>query len=385
MKTLNILHVYKSYYPETQGGVERLIQMLSQTTIKMGCKNRLLTCTNQKKAWTEKTPELEVFFYPKTLELASSPFSYALWKAFPEHAAWADIIHYHFPWPMADILHCTRNIKKPCLITYHSDVVRQKYLRYLYQPLMHRFLSQMDFIVSTSQNYVNTSEILKNYTQKILVIPIGIDENFYTASQEKQQIWQKKLREQHIDSFILFVGVLRYYKGLAYLLDALDDTGVTLIIAGDGPMMHQLKTQAEQLKNVNIIFTGFLDDKNIAALYNLANMLVIPASHRSEAYCIALVEGLMFGLPLISTELGTGTSFVNQHEKTGFVVPARDSDALKQAIKKLLLDETLQKKMRLASRKRFEEFFTAEMMAKKYCELYRKSDISSSSIGKTQF
>jgi glycosyltransferase involved in cell wall biosynthesis len=368
---MKILHVYKTYYPYTQGGVERVIEMLSEQTTAMGCQNRLLTCTPKKEASVVRNASLDVYYYPKTIEVASSPFSYALWKAFPEQVEWADVIHYHFPWPMADLLHCGHRIKKPSIITYHSDVVRQKHLLRLYWPLMQRFLKKMDCIVSTSVNYAHSSLILKSFTHKIRVIPIGLNSKQYKVNSKKQKEWQNKLP----NSFILFVGVLRYYKGLEYLLTALNNTGITLVIAGEGPLLDELKAQAATLQNATIIFTeelisSRLEDDDLCAIYSLSQALVIPASHRSEAYCIALVEGLLFGLPLISTELGTGTSFVNQHNVTGLVVPACDANALKSAITTLLDDEKLLKKMSITGRERFEKLFTADLMGQLYLKEY---------------
>lgn len=337
----------------------------------MHCQNRLVTCTDHDQPYVKMHDTLEVYYYPKTFECASSPFSFALWKAFPEHAQWADIIHYHFPWPMADLLHWGHHVKKPSVITYHSDIVRQKYWRYLYQPLMKSFLKKMKRIIATSYKYIETSSVLQPFKEKTSAIPIGLDAKHYHIDSLKQASWREKLPAD----FLLFVGVLRYYKGLEYLLEALKDINIpiTLVIAGDGPLMKALQIQAKSLpQSIQIIFTGFVEDADLCALYSLATALIIPASHRSEAYCIALVEGLLFGLPLISTELGTGTSFVNQHEETGLVVPACDPSALREAILTLLKNKPCQQRMRIASRQRFEAHFTAKVMAKAYVYEYNR-------------
>ncbi len=366
---MKILHVYKSYYPETQGGVERLIHMLSTQTASMGCQNRLLTCTSQKNFHRQKNNALEVYYYPATIEVASSPFSYALWKDFSKQVEWADIVHYHFPWPMADLLHCSWYVKKPSIVTYHSDVVRQKVLRWLYFPLMHLFLKRTNKIIATSQNYVNTSEVLKHYPAKTQVIPIGIEPEHYVLNQEKKLFWQNKLPFP----FMLFVGVLRYYKGLEYLLQAIQGTQVKVVIAGDGPQREMLHHQVETLNlREQVFFTGAISDEDLSALFSLANGLVIPASHRSEAYCIALVEGLRFGLPLISTEIGTGTSFVNQAGETGLVVPGCNVAALREALITLWENKLLQDKMGKASFARFNSLFTAKIMAENYLNAYKQ-------------
>lgn len=368
---MRILHVYKSYYPETVGGIEKFIQNLSLVTSRLGCENRLITTTNAKKSYTNKGvshANLRVDYYPRLCNFSSTPISPKMWKSFQEQAKWADIIHYHYPWPFADLLHLFQEGKtKPSVLTYHSDIIRQKYLKHFYSPLMRTFLHDVDAIVSNSQNYVETSSVLNAFRHKTTVIPIGLDEKSYPIVQlERKQMWKEKLPS----NFILFVGVLRYYKGLEYLLQAVRNTSISVVIVGDGPLHQYLLGKAKKWHLQNVIFLGYLNEEDKCLLYQLAKLLVVPASHRSESYCITLVEGLMFGLPLISTEIGTGTSFVNEHNKTGLIVNKRDPDALREAILSILSNETMAVSMQSASLKRFESLFTANKMGQSYVELY---------------
>ena len=131
------------------------------------------------------------------------------------------------------------------------------------------------------------------------------------------------------------------------------------------------------MKLKNVRFIGRVDEQDKSALYQLCRAVVIPSHLRSEAYCLTLVEGLMFGKPLISTEIGTGTSFVNQHNETGFVVAPQNPLQLREALQQLQNDEALCQQFGQAARKRYEVFFTAERMAKLYFELYKKFGIIS--------
>jgi rhamnosyl/mannosyltransferase len=92
---------------------------------------------------------------------------------------------------------------------------------------------------------------------------------------------------------------------------------------------------------------------------------------RSEAFGITLLEGAMFAKPLISCEIGTGTTFINVDQVTGNVVPPSDPQALCNAMSNLWHDEVTATKYGRAAEVRFREIFTAEIMVERYARLYR--------------
>lgn len=78
------------------------------------------------------------------------------------------------------------------MVTYHSDIIRQKHLLKLYRPLKRKFLASMDRIVATSPNYLATSEVLATLSSKVTVIPIGLDKNTYPQpTVDRLQFWSK--------------------------------------------------------------------------------------------------------------------------------------------------------------------------------------------------
>lgn len=367
---MRVLHVFKTYYPDSFGGVEQVIRQLSAATTQMGISNQIFTLSRQ----ATTAPLLHdgattIVRAQTTFEVASTPMS---WRALPVFGAavrQADIVHYHYPWPFGDMLHLLAGQSKPAVLTYHSDVVRQKLLMPLYRPLMQRFFTRLRAVVPTSPNYLQSSELLQDYRDKTTVIPIGLDENCYPKPlPERVQYWRDELGQD----FFLFVGVLRYYKGLHILLDACANSSSRVVIVGAGPVEADLKQQAMRLGLTNVRFLGAVADDDKVALLKLCRAVVFPSHLRSEAFGVTLLEGAMYEKPLISSEIGTGSSYVNIDGVTGLVVPPNDPAALRAAMHRLEQDSALAKQMGARARERFDKMFTARQMAQSYAALYRQ-------------
>lgn len=365
---MRILHVYKSYFPESFGGVENAIQNISQATHSLGCENHLLTVTRESKFKQKMIKDLEVTYFPSTINFSSCPMSVQLFRNFKSLVKNIDIIHYHFPWPFADLIHHANRINKPYLITYHSDIVRQKYLKYFYKPLMTRFLKHANVIVPTSKNLMNSSVNLKKFEDKCHPIPLCINPDDY---QEKDKKYAKFIQTKYGNEFILFIGVLRYYKGLHYLLKAYKEIKMPLLIAGDGPEKKNLLSLSKDLKLKNVFFLGEVNDVQKNTLLELCQAVALPSHLPSEAFGVSLLEGLLFGKPLISTELGTGTSFTNQHLKTGLVVPPGNVEALREALNRISEDQLSLENWRRDAKLHFDKTFALKKIGEEYVQLYR--------------
>lgn len=79
----------------------------------------------------------------------------------------------------------------------------------------------------------------------------------------------------------------------------------------------------------------------------------------------------MFGKPLISCEIGTGTTYINVAEETGLVVPPCDANALAQAMIRLWEHPEKSRAMGQRAALRFEQLFTADRMVSAYTDVYR--------------
>ncbi len=201
------------------------------------------------------------------------------------------------------------------------------------------------------------------------IVPIGLDDQSYPVVTDK---FIEMTRPKVGEGFFLFIGVLRYYKGLHILLDAIKDTELQVVIVGAGPVEQELRQHAQRLNLSNVRFMGYVEDDEKVALIKLSRAIVFPSYLRSEAFGVTLLEGAMYGKPLISTEIGTGTSYVNMHEETGYVVPPADPKRLREAMQKLALDDQLVEQMGKAARKRYEQLFTGKLMGERYAQLYQR-------------
>jgi glycosyltransferase involved in cell wall biosynthesis len=366
---MRVLHFYKTYFPESVGGVEQVIRQMCVGTGRLGVRNEVLTLTRQKEKRDVDFEGHKVRLLPLDFEISSTGFSLAAFRELARMAEDADVVHYHFPWPFMDLAHFVSRIKKPSLVTYHSDIVRQKQLLRLYQPLKHRFLQSVDTIVATSPNYMASSAVLDRYRDKTRVITYGLDKTIYPLpDQARMDKWRTQIGER----FFLFVGVLRYYKGLHILLDAVANTDYPVVIVGAGPIESELKAHAERLGLTHVLFVGALDEADKVALLTLCYALVFPSHLRSEAFGISLLEGAMYGKPMISSEIGTGTTYINIDAETGLVVPPSDPQAFGEAMRTLWDNPQLAQAMGERAEARYWELFTAEQMAKSYTALYHE-------------
>jgi len=178
------------------------------------------------------------------------------------------------------------------------------------------------------------------------------------------------MEQQFRRDFFLFVGVLRYYKGLHILLDAIKNAPYKVVIVGSGPTESELKRQSEALDLDNVVFAGHLPDEDKVNLFNLCRGVVFPSYMRSEAFGVTLLEGSIFGKPLISAEIGSGTSHVNINGETGIVITPGSPKALREAMDRLYFNPDLARRLGQGARERYERLFTGELMGKRYNRLY---------------
>lgn len=366
---MRVLHFFKTYFPDSFGGIEQVINQIARGTARHGIDTDVLSLSN---GGDTSTIELDGHYSHRAKQnfyIASTGISFSVFKQFSRLAKDADIVHYHFPWPMMDLVHLTTRMNKPTVVTYQSDIVRQKHLMKLYNPLMNRFLGSVDRIVATSPNYLASSDVLHRFRQKVDVIPIGLDKSFYPAIEPSRV---EQWRSRFGDKFFLFVGVFRYYKGLHILIEAARTANYPIVIAGAGPVENELKALVLKYELKNIYFVGQVSDVDKVALLHLCYAVVFPSHLRSEAFGISLLEGAMYGKPMISSEIGTGTTYINIANETGLVIPPSDPMALSQAMHWLISHPEEAKQMGKLAEQRYWQLFTADRMVESYIQLYQE-------------
>ncbi len=365
---MKILHIFKRAAPDYCGGIETVIDSLAQGQAALGHDVEVIATTEQR-ANQISFNGYTVTMAKQLLSIGRNPFSVGFLMEVIRKARQSDVVHVHFPYPFADLCVLLSGCDAPIVVTYHSDIVHQKWLRFLYWPLMRLFFRKADRLVATSPNYLATSPVLDTFREKVDVVPLGMpDQN---SPDRLKPLRTDGRREVPLEQpYFLFVGEFRYYKGLHVLVKAACDVSAHIVMIGSGPLEREVKDQVEKLGLRNVSFPGRLSHEEKLRYYDKAFAVVFPSHLRSEAFGVTLIEGAMFGLPLISCEIGTGTSFVNIDNETGLVCRPDDPVALACCMNRLVAEPELAEAFGKQARKRFETLFTAGKMIAGYNAVY---------------
>lgn len=357
---MKVLHIYKTYYPEDFTGIPRVIHSIAEGTASIGVESHVFALT--KGAASPEPVMIDSHFVhqvKRDFQIASTDFAFGAISRFRKLASDFDILHYHFPWPTGDLLHVLAGGGRPVLVTYHSDIVRQQCLAAAYAPLRDLFLCRMNCIVATSPNYVQTSPILQRFRQKVEIVPIGIAPRPSLDAQRLEH-WRRSIGS----GFFLFVGSGRYYKGLDFLIQAAIRSNLPAVIVGEAD--DELRARLPP----NAVAVGRVSDADKEVLLELCRAFVFPSHLRSEAFGVALLEAARAGKPLISCEIGTGTTFVNVDGETGIAVAPRDAGSLAEAMMRLARRPMEAERLGALAQRRFERLFTRDKMARSYKAIY---------------
>jgi len=364
---MKILQVSKYYYPVI-GGVESHLKLLCEDLSK-NFKVKVLVSNIKPKTEIELSNNLEVVKAGSLGRLFSMPLSpaFPLWMGKLK----ADILHFHHPFPWGMISYFIAKPEGKVVVTYHSDIVRQKATGALFTPILLKFLERADCIIATSPNLIEGSSILRLFKHKCKVIPLGIDiEKFRIRPDEKKIGF---IRNRFGTRIILFVGRFIYYKGLEYLIGAIPEVDAHFILIGEGPLEKGLRRKISDLKvERKITILRAMSEDEIIPYYYACDLFVLPSIARSEAFGLVQLEAMACGKPVVSTDLPTGVPFVNLHKQTGLIVPPKNSGAIARAINVLLKNQNLRQKYGENARRRVEENFTKEKMIERIQEVYNE-------------
>jgi rhamnosyl/mannosyltransferase len=368
--SIKVLHVGK-YYPPVDGGIENHVCSLA-VGLASHYQVTALVFNTEARTTQEVIDGVRVVRVATLGRLLSTEMAPSFFSWFLRLRS-ADIIHLHTPNPIGELACLATPRRSRLVVTYHSDVVRQKLLGRLNRILLHRILRRADRIIAFTRRYMESSPVIARYAHKCAIIPHGVDltEMEITPTVERRAA---ELRRQHGPRLAVFVGRLVYYKGLDTLLRALASVPeANLIIVGDGPLRQPMEALARDLGVADRArFLGRVSHEEKVACYRAGDLLVLPATHRSEAFGLVQVEAMACGLPVISTNIDSGVPFVNQDGVTGLIVEPADPMGLAGAMRRLLSDEGLRLSLGRAARQRVEDLFSRDVMVRDNLALYRE-------------
>jgi glycosyltransferase involved in cell wall biosynthesis len=260
-------------------------------------------------------------------------------------------------------------VHHPLSIDRNADLVVDKTLwdkvtTVLFYPLsMQRYvIKRMERVITSS--VVGVGELVRAFDvkeEKVTVIYEGIDVEVFRNTGEERE-----------ERSILFVGNTEdHKKGLLYLFEALallpDDIKLTIVDEGPPKRLTAPALIRKMGLENRVTFTGKVDQKELVHLYSTKTVLVMSSLY--EGFGLPAAEAMACETPVVSTTAGALKEVVG-NDGAGILVPARDSQALRDALLSVFEDKDLQRKMGKIGRKRAEENFSWPVAAKKVFEVY---------------
>jgi rhamnosyl/mannosyltransferase len=359
MARLRVLHVFKDYWP-TPGGVERVVKTLVRgQSASMDC--TVLVNATGPRTTVERQDDVTIVRAGTLGRVAMTPISPRFPHLFRQIRA--DLVHLHFPNPPGELSYLALKRRTPMVLSYHNDLVRPTWAVPVYRPMLRRVLRQASRILVGDASTRDGAPDLQGVLSRCAVVPYGIDSETLRQTAHTTRLTEQ-IRKQASRPTVLFVGRLRYYKGLHVLLRAARGLDVTILLVGSGPEEGSLRRLAASLGLAERVrFVGEVSEASLPAYYHAADLFVLPSTYRSESFGLAMLEAQTCGLPTISTELGTATSVVNRHGESGLVAEAGSVDSLATALRTLIDNTDLRRQMGARARHLSERFSADRMVA----------------------
>jgi glycosyltransferase involved in cell wall biosynthesis len=363
---LRVIQVGK-FYPPHPGGIESHLQTLCEELSK-SIEVEVLVAGARWRSERSAPGGVKLVRLATPLILHGTPI--VPWMVRAMRQARPDVVHLHFPNPMAALACLVSRLDVPIVVTWHSDVVRQRRAAAVFAPLLSLLLRRCAAIIVASNTYIETSPALSAWRNLCRVIPYGIHAD---AFERPDLARVAELRRRYGERIVLSVGRLIYYKGFEYLVRAMADVRGTALIAGGGPLAVALRAEAARLGVTDrFVLLGHVNDADLKACYHACDVFALPSVKRSEAFGIVQLEAMACGRPVVNTRLDSAVPHVSLDGLTGLTVPPADSAALAAALNALLDDPAWRAAMSAAARQRVREEFSAELMARRTLDVYRE-------------
>ena len=360
-----MLHVFKDVFPPTYGGVEQHIWDVARS-LAPEIRSTVLTSSRSGRRVDQEIEGVRIVRVPEYGRFLSTPVTpswFSELRRSPDR-----LVHIHVPNPLGELAAVSDPRPRPLVTSYHADVVRNPRLARAHARVQRRLFRRTDRIVVGSPILAESTPVLHPHLDRVVVIPYGVDPDDWPADPERVE----GLRARYEQPMVLLVGRLVHYKGVDVLIDAMRSVPASLVVVGDGPYRAALeRVAAERRLGGRVSFLGNITNRERSAYYKAASVFVLPAVSRAESFGIAMLEAMSLGTPVVSTEVGTGTSWVNVAGETGLVVPPRDPGALAEAITTLLADDAQRIRFGQAAARRARVHFSKRSMLDQLAHLYR--------------
>jgi glycosyltransferase involved in cell wall biosynthesis len=242
--------------------------------------------------------------------------------------------------------------------------------RHISAPVPRNALSR--WLYRRAARIVTTGEALKRDlmeragvpSERIESVPTGADAERFRPGDKRAARRGLGLPEEGL--LVGIVATLRSWKGHRYLLEALPERAM-LVIVGDGPQREALAAQAAALGiTARVRFAG--NQRDVVPWLQALDIFALP-SYANEGVPQALVQAMLVGLPCVTTHVGSIDELAKDGG-TALVVPPQDVTALGRALERLIADERLRTALGAAARRHCAERMSYERMLDRMEAIY---------------
>jgi rhamnosyl/mannosyltransferase len=286
-----------------------------------------------------------------------------------------DIVHLHFPDPLGQLtaMALPRSVKR--VISWHSDIVKQRAALALYRPFLDSFVRDAEAIIGASpQHFSSSQQMAPGKPGQIReVIPYGFDPSAFAWTDAARARRAELAKDARVRPVIFTVGRHVYYKGFEVLIRALRSVDADLWIGGRGPLTESFRSAARAADVADRVrFLGFVPDDELVAYYDACDLFCMPSTERAEQFGLVQLEAMHLGKPVVATRLGTGVEYVTLDGVTGLLVEPGNETALAEALNRLLPDPALRTRLGGAGQARVASTFSLQQMIDSTAALYRR-------------
>lgn len=370
---LSIVHFGKYYYPD-RGGIESVTSTLAERTTAMGHRNAVVCFSKGCQSTSEMLHGVQVFRAATRLFVRSQPLGLQYFVTCIRLGRRADVIHVHYPNMLAALALLFVGMRPKVLAHWHSDIVNKGLLGWLVKPLQSFLLWRADVIVPATLAYALGSVPVSRHMRKVRPFPYGIGDPTQTLPRDAGELPDELAARVRGRKIVLAIGRLVPYKGFDVLIRGASEltNNVQVVIVGTGPLQASLQALVERLGvQDRVVLAGRLDDAQLARLFAVASIFCLPSVERSEAFGVAQIEAMAFGIPVVTTNIpGSGVPWVNQDGVSGINVAVGDHKALAEACNRILASDALRQKLSSGARLRFVSEFSDEVFVDRMLSTY---------------
>jgi rhamnosyl/mannosyltransferase len=366
---MKLLHLGK-YYPPEPGGMEAVVKSFAEAT-GGSLSNYCLVAARTGKTRVETSGSTTVHYLREAGTFLLAPVLPGLPRVL--HALRRTrrfpAILLHYPNPAATLALFLSLLARPkrekIVVWNHAEILlEERWKRALYalfRPIEEYVFRRADAFVAATPHHVSSSGTFRRFSARTAIIPYALPESWFEIREGEERA-AAEARERLGGPFLLFVGRLVPYKGLATLLRAADRIRCRVAVVGTGPLESRLREEIRVRGLSDRVFLlGGVEDAR--PYYLGCEFLVLPSVSALEGFGIVQIEAMALGKPVVSSDLRSGVTYVNLHGETGLVFPVGDDAALAEACNRLLSDPDLRKRLGENARERTRRMFSYAAMA----------------------